>query len=60
MSDGRLEGAAGLTHVRPDGTAHMVDVSAKDVTARQASAARPGPAVAGRGRRAAGRQRPQG
>ena len=29
----------GLTHVRPDGSAHMVDVSAKDVTARQASAA---------------------
>jgi cyclic pyranopterin phosphate synthase len=29
----------GLTHVRPDGTAHMVDVSAKAVTARQASAA---------------------
>ena len=28
-----------LTHVRPDGTAHMVDVSAKAVTARQASAA---------------------
>jgi cyclic pyranopterin phosphate synthase len=30
---------SGLTHVRPDGSAHMVDVSAKDVTARQASAA---------------------
>ena len=29
----------GLTHVRPDGSAHMVDVSAKDVAARQASAA---------------------
>jgi cyclic pyranopterin phosphate synthase len=29
---------AGLTHVRPDGTAHMVDVSTKAVTARQASA----------------------
>lgn len=29
----------GLTHVRADGTAHMVDVSAKEVTARQASAA---------------------
>ena len=28
-----------LTHVRGDGSAHMVDVSAKDVTARQASAA---------------------
>ena len=32
------ERAPGLTHVRPDGTAHMVDVSAKAVTARQASA----------------------
>jgi cyclic pyranopterin phosphate synthase len=31
--------ASGLTHVRPDGTAHMVDVSAKAVTAREASAA---------------------
>ena len=31
-------GAAGLTHVRADGTAHMVDVSAKAVTAREASA----------------------
>ena len=28
-----------LTHVRDDGTAHMVDVSAKTVTARAASAA---------------------
>ena len=28
-----------LTHVRGDGSAHMVDVSAKDVTAREASAA---------------------
>lgn len=28
-----------LTHVRQDGTAHMVDVSAKAVTAREASAA---------------------
>jgi cyclic pyranopterin phosphate synthase len=28
-----------LTHVRADGSAHMVDVSAKDVTAREASAA---------------------
>ena len=28
-----------LTHVREDGSAHMVDVSAKDVTVRQASAA---------------------
>ena len=33
------ERGPGLTHVRPDGTAHMVDVSAKAVTARQASAA---------------------
>ena len=30
--------ASGLTHVRPDGSAHMVDVSAKPVTAREASA----------------------
>ncbi len=29
---------SGLTHVRADGSAHMVDVSAKAVTARQASA----------------------
>lgn len=29
----------GLTHVREDGSAHMVDVSAKEVTAREASAA---------------------
>src|SRR5471030_1740189 len=28
-----------LTHVRADGTAHMVDVSAKDVTVRAATAA---------------------
>ncbi len=28
-----------LTHVRADGSAHMVDVSAKEVTTRQASAA---------------------
>jgi cyclic pyranopterin phosphate synthase len=28
-----------LTHVRADGSAHMVDVSAKSVTAREASAA---------------------
>ena len=38
MADERRETAA-LTHVRADGTAHMVDVSAKAVTARQASAA---------------------
>ncbi len=31
-------GARGLTHVRPDGSAHMVDVSAKAVTSRAASA----------------------
>lgn len=29
---------SGLTHVRPDGTAHMVDVSAKRETARRATA----------------------
>ena len=33
------ERGPGLTHVRPDGSAHMVDVSAKAVTAREASAA---------------------
>lgn len=33
------DAAAHLTHVRGDGTAHMVDVSAKEVTAREASAA---------------------
>jgi cyclic pyranopterin phosphate synthase len=38
MGDGRLE-AGRLTHVRADGSAHMVDVSGKEVTARQASAA---------------------
>jgi cyclic pyranopterin phosphate synthase len=38
MSDGRLEDGR-LTHVRADGSAHMVDVSGKDVTAREASAA---------------------
>ena len=32
-------GTSGLTHVRADGSAHMVDVSAKAVTARSASAA---------------------
>jgi len=35
----RAVGAGGLTHVRSDGTAHMVDVSAKAVTGRVASAA---------------------
>ena len=29
----------GLTHVRADGSAHMVDVSGKPVTVREASAA---------------------
>jgi cyclic pyranopterin phosphate synthase len=33
------QGAPSLTHVRADGTAYMVDVSAKEVTAREASAA---------------------
>lgn len=31
--------ASGLTHVRADGSAHMVDVSTKEVTAREARAA---------------------
>ncbi len=35
----RRPGPGGLTHLRADGTAHMVDVSAKAVTAREASAA---------------------
>ena len=39
MSDTPTTPGAGLTHVRADGSAHMVDVSAKAVTARQASAA---------------------
>ena len=39
MSDSRPTDPAGvLTHVRADGAAQMVDVSAKDVTVRQASA----------------------
>ena len=38
MGDGRLDQGR-LTHVRADGSAHMVDVSGKAVTARQASAA---------------------
>lgn len=37
-TSGPLTGG-GLTHVRPDGSAHMVDVSAKAVTVREASAA---------------------
>ena len=39
---------SGLTHVRADGTAHMVDVSGKAVTARAASRGRPRAAVAPR------------
>jgi len=35
---GASDGPA-LTHVRADGSAHMVDISAKEVTAREASAA---------------------
>jgi cyclic pyranopterin phosphate synthase len=38
MSEGRLEEGR-LTHVRADGSAHMVDVSGKAITTRQASAA---------------------
>ncbi|MBO3129915.1 cyclic pyranopterin monophosphate synthase MoaC [Dermatophilus congolensis] len=38
MSD-QGQDAKGLTHIRADGSAHMVDVSAKPVTARSASAA---------------------
>jgi len=36
---GATGSSRGLTHVRADGSAHMVDISAKDVTAREASAA---------------------
>lgn len=40
MADGEAQGApARLTHVRADGSAHMVDVTEKSVTARSASAA---------------------
>ncbi|MEP6629540.1 MAG: cyclic pyranopterin monophosphate synthase MoaC [Lapillicoccus sp.] len=38
MTDGMSDAASGLTHVRADGSAHMVDVSAKAVTAREATA----------------------
>ncbi len=38
MTRGASDSASGLTHVRADGSAHMVDVSAKAVTAREASA----------------------
>lgn len=38
LSHVRADGA-GLSHVRADGTSHMVDVSAKQVTAREATAA---------------------
>ena len=38
MADDPRDGTR-LTHVREDGSAHMVDVSAKAVTAREASAA---------------------
>jgi cyclic pyranopterin monophosphate synthase len=34
----RITGSAELTHVAPDGTVRMVDVSAKPVTAREATA----------------------
>ncbi|GAB3443139.1 cyclic pyranopterin monophosphate synthase MoaC [Phycicoccus ginsengisoli] len=39
MTPGKGRSQTGLTHVRADGSAHMVDVSAKTVTARSASAA---------------------
>lgn len=35
---GAGDGRGGLTHLRADGTAHMVDVTAKAVTARSATA----------------------
>ncbi len=33
-----MDESSGLTHVRADGSAHMVDVSEKDVTSRTARA----------------------
>ena len=39
MTDPVRQAAPGLTHLRADGTAQMVDVSTKPVTAREASAA---------------------
>ena len=39
MSAAPAPEGSGLTHVRADGSAHMVDVSAKAVTARSAAAA---------------------
>lgn len=39
MSPSRPDPAGGLTHVRGDGSAHLVDVSGKAVTVRAASAA---------------------
>ena len=53
MSDGRADR---LTHVDESGAARMVDVSGKEVTAREAVADRPGAGLAG-GRRAAARRR---
>lgn len=38
MTDDREPDAHDLTHVRADGSAHMVDVTAKPVTAREATA----------------------
>lgn len=38
MSGAGAPAPSGLTHLRSDGTAHMVDVTAKRVTARSASA----------------------
>jgi len=38
MSDDRTAGAPGLTHVRDDGSAHMVDVTGKAETKRVATA----------------------
>ena len=37
-STSKARTTSGLTHVRADGTAHMVDISAKEVTARRAAA----------------------
>ena len=48
------------THLDEAGHARMVDVSGKDVTAREARATGPGAAVRRGGRRAAGGQVPKG
>lgn len=38
MADGKETSPGGLAHLRSDGTAHMVDVTAKEPTVREATA----------------------